>query len=355
MVLKDEAYLERNILTVYYKHDSQYQNLPYYRYMGEKEFETLFLNKIIYFTDPIEWKNSNTGDKNETFFEAWFRDKENIVKTYRLIKKKSEERQKQYCSQQYILGLYSDFLAAAAMLQQEDFCYCVTREYANIKMIKEYHKKYGRNFIIKFKNDFYKKLSIYDGGDMVPWGNYLFADIMPMTYINSFEDFIEKYICNSYKIDQVAKNAFDYGAFLKHSSYSYEHETRIKLRMHLEENYNLQALSNEFYRDVFYLQDEDEIIRKSMEFIEEMRDKLNYIFNDVQDKIKKIGGKQCFELKLSNEIRIKDIIDSIILYDKASIEEKDLAYKLATSSGVSILEKDFDKLSDEFVYKYELQ
>ena len=45
MAMKDEEYLKRNILAVYYKHEPQYTNLPYYRFMGQKELETLFFNK----------------------------------------------------------------------------------------------------------------------------------------------------------------------------------------------------------------------------------------------------------------------------------------------------------------------
>lgn len=295
MAMKDEEYLKRNILAVYYKHEPQYTNLPYYRFMGQKELETLFFNKVMYFTDPVEWKKSSTGDANETYYEDWFRDKDNIYKAYRLIKESSEKRLGQYCTQQYIMGVYSDFVAAAALLQQRTFCYCVSNKYADAKMVQEYHKKYGRNFIIKYKNDFYKKLSILDQGNYVPMGIYLFADIMPMVYINCFEDYIEKYICESHTLDQVAQNAFDFGAFLKHSSFSYEHEIRVKLRIHLDEYYNLQTLSNEFYRVVFALKNDDEIVSKSMAFIDFVEDKVNYIFDDVRDKIKDIAGKQCFE------------------------------------------------------------
>lgn len=345
MVLKDDEYMKRNILAVFFKHDSQYTNLPYYRFMGKKEFETLFFDKIMYFTDPAEWKKSSTGDVNETYFEDWFTDKDNIAIAYRLIKEAAEKRQGKYCTQQYIMGVYSDFVAAAALLQQRTFCYCVSNQYANKKMIEEYHKKYGRNFIIKFKKDFYKELSILDQGNFVPQGIYLFADIMPMIYISSFEDYIKKYICESHSIGQVAENAFDYGAFLKHSSYGYEYETRIKLRMHLDEYYSLRTLSNDFYVSVLGLNDDDEIVEKSMEYINDISDKVNYIFDDVSDKIKDIAGKQCFELQISDDISVKDIVDCIILHDKANDEEKSLAYKLQNSSGISIIETDFDKLA----------
>lgn len=45
MILKDDEYLKRNMLTVYYKHEAKYLNRAFYRFMGEQEFVTLL--KII--------------------------------------------------------------------------------------------------------------------------------------------------------------------------------------------------------------------------------------------------------------------------------------------------------------------
>lgn len=343
MVLKDEEYLKRNILITFRKQASQYKNRPYYRFMGLQEYETLLQNKTIYFTNPVEWKLSNTGDQNETYFEDWFFDENNLASTYRMIKNKSQERYKQYCSQQTIMGIYSGFVAAAALLQQNSFCYCITDTYANSKMIDEYHQKYKRNVIVKFKMDFYTKLSILNDIDFVPPGTYLFADVMPMVYVNDLETFIEHYICNERGLSDVAKNAFDYGAFLKHSDYSYEQETRIKLRMHLDEGYSLQGLCHDFYIDTLGLEDDEEIIKKSSEFILSHRKKLNEIFDHVQDKIKTIGGKKCFELTLA-DVCIKDIVDCIILHNNANVEEKECVYNLAKLNDVDVKEIDFSLL-----------
>ncbi len=343
MILKDEEYLKRNILAVFYKHMSEHLNCSYYRFVGQQEFETLLKNNIIYFTNPVEWKKANTGDEKETYFEDWFFDRSNIEKAYNIIKKKVKEREKQYCSHQSIMAVFSNFLGAVTLLQQNSFCYCVTDTFANNRMIEEYHSKYGRNIIIKFKNDFYRKMSILNKGDFAPHGTYLYADVMPMVYVKDFDEFIEKYILGSYSSNEVAKNAFDYGAFLKHIDYAYEHETRIKLRMHLEEQYNLLILANKFYYDNWIIQDEKEIMEKSMEFIMENKVRLNSIFFDVQDKIKEVGGKECFELRL-NDISSKDIVDCIILHQNASIEEKEYVYKLANHQRISVKEWDFDRL-----------
>lgn len=343
MVLKDEEYLKRNILSVFYKHESQYLNRSFYRFMGEQEFVTLLKNNIMYFTNPIEWKRSNTGDENETYFEDWFTDRRNISKAYQIIKKKIEEREKQYCSYQSIMAVYSGFVAAATLLQQTNFCYCVTNVCGNGKMIEEYHKKYNRNIVIKFKNDFYKKMAVLDKGDWVPYGTYLYADVMPMVYVKNFEDFIETYLYGSYSSGDIAKNAFDYGAFLKHIHYSYEQETRIKLRMHLEEGCNVQVLANEFYRNNWLPQEEAELVKNSMEFIEKNKIMLNSVFEDVKDKIKIIGDKQCFELEM-NEFGVKDIVDCIFLHQNASEDEKKCVYSLANFNGIAVNEIDFDGL-----------
>lgn len=59
--LKDEKYLKSNILSVNYKHYERERSFPYYRFMGQPEFETLLQEKILYFTNPEEWKKSVTG------------------------------------------------------------------------------------------------------------------------------------------------------------------------------------------------------------------------------------------------------------------------------------------------------
>lgn len=343
MVIKDEEYLKRNILITFRKQASQYKNRPYYRFIGLQEYETLLQKKIIYFTNPVEWKLSNTGDPNETYFEDWFYDENNIASTYRMVKNKVKAQYKQYCSQQAIMGIYSEFVAAAALLQQKSFCYCITEVCSNRRMVAEYHKKYQRNVIVKFKNDFYTKLSIINDIAYVPLGTYLYADVMPMVYVNDLECFIEYYICNEYGVNDVAKNAFDYGAFLKHSAYSYEQETRIKLRIHLEEEYGLQELTHEFYVDMLGIENDDEIVKKSMLFILNYRKKLNEVFEHIQDKIKKIGDKECFELNLM-DIGVKDIVDCIILHSNASSEEKECVYKLARLNAVDVKEVDFNYL-----------
>lgn len=342
MVLKDAEYIKRNIFAIFYKHESLYLDRPYYRFVGEQEFETLIKDNILYFTNPVEWKISNTGDEKETYFEGWFTDRKNITKAYELIRKKTIERQKQYCTQQSITALYSGFVAAATLLQQKNFCYCITDTFTNAKMIEEYHTKYKRNIIIKFKKDFYKKIAMLDKGDFSPSNiTYLYADVMPMMYVNDFDDFIEKciYECNSF--DEIAKNVFDYGAFLKHISYSYEKETRIKLRMYLENECNLQYLAREFYIDNFDIQDDNRIIEKSMEFIEKNKSGINSAFEDVRDRIKDIGGKECFELVL-DDVCAKDIVDQIILHTKVKCDEKEHIHKLAGFQRIAIKEIDFD-------------
>lgn len=51
-----------------------------------------------------------------------------------------------------------------------------------------------------------KKMSILSDGRYVPDGTYLYADIMPMIYIESFAEFINEYICKSQTLTEIAKN-----------------------------------------------------------------------------------------------------------------------------------------------------
>ena len=155
--LKDGKYLKSNILSVNYKHYERERSFPYYRFMGKLEFETLLQEKILYFTNPEEWKKSATGDKNEKYLEDWYTDRKNILKAYQIINEHCMDIQEQYCTQQYIMSVFSSFIGAAALLQQMSFCYCVADRYTESKMIDEYHTKYKRNIIVQFKNDFYKK------------------------------------------------------------------------------------------------------------------------------------------------------------------------------------------------------
>ena len=57
-------------------------------------------------------------------------------------------------------------------MQQKSFCYCVADTYNERKMIDEYHTKYKRNIIIKFKDSFLRKCRYCQMEDM-----YLMAHI----------------------------------------------------------------------------------------------------------------------------------------------------------------------------------
>ena len=343
MQLKDGEYLKRNIYAIYGKHYDERKSFPYYRFMGQIEFETLFQEKRIYFTNPIEWKKSSTGDKSENYLEDWYTDRNNILKAYQLIKQRCMENQKQYCASQHIMAVYSNFIGGAALLQQTSFCYCVANAYNERKMVDEYHIKYKRNVIIKFKNEFFKKMSILSDVGYMPNGTYLYADVMPMVYVENLDKFIKEYICKSQRPGDIAENTFDYGSFLKDKNYWYEHETRIKLHMHIDNDYNFQYLSREFYLKHFFVSDEEKIVNDSMIYIQNCKKTLDKGFEEVSDRIKEIGGKQSFELCL-NELEINQIVDCILLHKNATENEKTEVYKLAKLRDVQVKEIDFDKM-----------
>ena len=74
--------------------------------LSEKAIIAVFRTKRIYFTNPIEWKESSTGDKSENYLADWYADRNNILKPDRLIRQHCMEVQKQYCITQYVMTVY---------------------------------------------------------------------------------------------------------------------------------------------------------------------------------------------------------------------------------------------------------
>ncbi len=111
----------------------------------------------------------------------------------------------------------------------------------------------------------------------------------------------------------------------------------------INNNFNEQCLSNEFYYKNFQVSDEEEIVNNSMLYIQTCKRNLDKGFEDVSDKIKEIGGKQSFELCL-NELEINEIVDSILLHENATANEKNEVYKLARLRNIQVREIDFDKV-----------
>ena len=142
---------------------------------------------------------------------------------------------------------------------------------------------------------------------------------------------------------------FDYGSFLKSSIFKYEHETRIKLHMHSSEH-SVQGLANQFFDDNFYLDDEDMLIDRSINYINKHKKRLNEVFNEAKDKIKIIGGKKSFELNVSNT-SVDKLVDCIFIHCNATKNERECVYKLAQNRNVPIKELDFDNISKNICLK----
>lgn len=72
MILKDDEYMKRNMLTVYYKHDAKYLNQTFYRFMGEQEFEnteSIFTKRYLFldmYPSIIEFLNRLLVDGDKT-------------------------------------------------------------------------------------------------------------------------------------------------------------------------------------------------------------------------------------------------------------------------------------------------
>jgi len=331
----------RNIFNVYSDDKFSYENL--YRYVGIKEFENIFEKNQIYFTNPKDWRSS---DKFEVYFENWWMNDNNLKIVYEQL---SNSINRSYAklgldldSTQYRNAVFSSMAACMGVLQQDAYCYCVANTYREPKMIEEYHKKYKRNIIVKFKPYFFNKISLLSDGRFVPNGTgFLCADVFPMDYRESIEDFISALAGQQMNPNTIISMFLNRGAFLKHNSFQYEHEVRIKLRIMCPDKMNIIMASN-IYGLIFDRTDINEIVDICMSFLSKWKDEFNEPYREIADRIVKIGDKENFYLQLENGIASK-IIESIYLHKGAEDTEKGYVKTLCCREHIPISEIDFER------------
>lgn len=310
----------RNIVMAFSSPNYNYNQL--YRYVDKKEFEKLFRDNEIIFTNPRNWKGT---DYYETYFEEWWLSKKHLLAAYRQIKRAIDYKYNSLDidNRQLYNSFFSQIVACIALLQQKSFCYCLADNYIDRRMVSEYHEKYGRNIVIKYKPCFFQEIATLGEIEFVlPGIPSLYADIFPMYYIDSFEQFIASMIEKGGRLnkDAFAKSFLDLGAFLKHSSFKYEHEVRMKLKIMLPDDMNPILISN-IYNEIFAIDDEDKIVDICMRALNKYEKKFNSVYDGIKDKIiLKDKGKEYFILNLRRE-DINRIIESILIYDGISNEE----------------------------------
>lgn len=333
--------LLHTIICVYFSHDPQNMNKSYYRYVGQQELHNLLQKNEMYFTNPSSWMTSQS-DPYETYFENWLADKNNLLYILREIRLRINKMYQrwQFDNTTMINSVFSNYVAAIGLIQEPSYCYCVATTCSDRKMINEYHTKYGRNIIIKYVPDFYKKLAIYPYGDFVsPTMDYLYADVMPMRYEKSLDGFIDHVVKSGNRIGEIAKNVFDEGAFLKHSNYAYEHEVRMKLRI-MSKECHVGYISNQIFNSFFAEKNEDKIIQIAVKAIEEMKLILNAAYDPVQDCILSDNGKEYFVLQLESG-KVNSIIQCIYLHKGASDAEKENVNLMCAGKNITVREIDF--------------
>ena len=319
----------RNVVMAFHSFDYSYNQL--YRYVDKKEFEDLFGNNEIIFTNPRNWKGT---DSYETYFEEWWFSKERLLAAYRQTKKVIDWKHSHFDidNRQLYKSVFSQIVACIALLQQKSFCYCLADNYTDKRMVSEYHKKYGRNIIIKYKPYFFQTIATLKDIQFIPRGGpSLYADVFPMFYVDSFEQFIESTIKEDGRldIDRFTKLFLELGAFLKHSNFRYEHEVRMKLKIMLPHEMSSMLISD-IYNQIYTINDEGKIIDVCMRILSENEKIFNSIYDEIGDKIiVKDKEKEYFKLNLSRE-DINKIIDCILIYDGISNEELACVTKYCT-------------------------
>lgn len=212
-IMVDKNDFLRNIFHIYSSDKLSYDNL--YRYIGIKEFENIFEHNQIFFTNPRDWTST---DKYEVYFENWWINENNLKIVYKQLEENINKTYERYGvvsdNAQFCNSVFSNMVACMGILQQEAYCYCVANSYYDNKMVEAYYKKYGRNLIIKFKPYFFKSISILSEGKFVPSGNgFLCADVFPMVYVDSIEEFISSIAGQSVDPNITIATLLDQGAF----------------------------------------------------------------------------------------------------------------------------------------------
>ena len=310
----------RNIIMAF--SDPQYDFNQLYRYVGKDEFEKLFRDNEIVFTNPRNWRGT---DCYETYFEEWWYSREHLVAAYKQIKKVIDYQNARFqIDNRYLYkSIFSELVACIAFIQQKSFCYCMADRYTDVKMVMEYHRKYGRNIVIKYKPRFFEKIAILGNIKFIPQNvKSLYVDVFPMRYFSSMDHFLSSIISlNKYMSrNSFSKDILETGVFLKHINFYYEHEVRMKLKIMYPEEMN-GIVGNDIYDLIYPIDDEDEIIDICMDALSKYAVKFNEVYNEVNDRILVDSqDREYFILQLESGI-INKIIDAVYVFSSIGDDE----------------------------------
>ncbi|MFI3228420.1 MAG: hypothetical protein R3Y09_13600 [Clostridia bacterium] len=321
----------RNILNICHNGKYNYDHL--YRYVEIKELKALIENKQIRFTNPSFW---TATDEYETYFENWWLNKEHFKKWLNMF---IDINTKRYATvsvdyDNIWMQMATGYVNLIMQLMPTSYCYCLTEDW--IKSKKEHHEKWGKNILVCYKKDFWKKLSSFNK-KVVFGGDYLYADIFPMHYIDSFESYIEKCSAALGK-DEEVNLIINQGQFLKYSKYDDEKEVRIKLQYHFKgllEKHNSHEL-------LLMLQSKKAIDKE--QFVDVCIDFLTSARQQYLEKLKQVSNIKkdgYFYLDLPTEHRISDMVESIKLSSNISTEEKFNVIELAKNANIAYEENVF--------------
>ena len=330
--------LLRDIVEYYAPNGLSDRKKPFYRFVGQKEFENIFLNKQILFTNPVCWREQ-ASDPLEVYFETIEADKEHLRNVLRRLREVEEIKNKRlgigYLP--FDNAIFFNYVAAIAVIQQRSYVYCVADTIKDKMIFNEYFKNYGRNIIIKFAPDFYTKMAMMKGSGVLS-EDYLFADFMPMLYVKDMDEYIEKKLHNGITVQQVAGAYFDEGAFLKHSKYFYEHEYRMKLRIKRKE-ISIRTVFHELYDALWQETNEETILDYSVKKIADVSTEINSIYDKINDRILKDGNKEFFVIDIRS--CLNDIIEKIYIHKGENSLLKDTVRNYCAKQNIPFEEVDF--------------
>lgn len=312
------------ITNIYYVKDNLYPSV--YRYVSMREAENLFNKHQLYFTQTSSWAKNATadsGDPQETAFENWWLNPDNLnlyITTLCDYKRLELRRYGIIDSMQLLSSTVAKHICKYMTLQNDSYSYCLAGVWDNPLMINEYHRKWNRNVILKYKDDFPFNLSIINAPSLALSTDALCADYFKMYYVNSIEDYIIK-LSHATMNKSLGKQIFNNGFFIKHQSFSYESEIRLKLQISCPSILQEKCSMDHVFFNLRTAQSVDEIIERCHKMLEDVRKD----FVNAQQLIKDLkyhdSGSNTDYLILSNIPN--NIVDSVYVFDSISQQDMD--------------------------------
>ena len=335
------ASLDNMILKAYT--DRRYHYPTMYRYIDMDEFDRIFLQRIISFTNPDCWRNT-AGDARECFFENWWNDDGNIKLLIQNLMISTKAKWDTPVANGNWKGLaypvWQRYIKCLLSLLRNKNCLCLATDWTDQKMKENYHIRRNRNVVLEIASDFMAKLAPLPK-EHPQRHTHLYIDVFPMEYISDLNVFCER-LCSPGILsdtDEWEYYFFNKGCFLKHDSFQYENEIRITLNRY-DEDINDIIFSPELINDTFRLTGSTSLESDLFKLYDKYRQRILAVLASTKVEEHKI-------VRIPNSVCLKEIVTKVIVSDKCSSVDVQRIEDIVQRNNIQMEIMDFDSYSTE--------